>query len=216
MKPVTLRCGHSGCMDCLANIISLSSNTSASRGPCPVCRQLFHLDELHLNVSLDKLTRGLKMECCNGDCQWKGTLEEARAHGKNCPKAVASCPHDGCPNVSTKEEIERHQGDCQFRKIECLGCRTLVRRTNKAEHETNRCNYSSVDCPLGCGTKLPRYEICAYMINVAKNQLCIDVNKHIKQAEIKKLHKCFRGTQRENSSKPLKHSIVKRILVFKR
>ena len=26
----------------------------------------------------------------------------------------------------------------------------------------------------------------------------------------------FRGTQRENSSKPLKHSIVKRILVFKR
>ena len=27
---------------------------------------------------------------------------------------------------------------------------------------------------------------------------------------------CFRGTQREDSSKPLKHSIVKRILVFKR
>ena len=28
--------------------------------------------------------------------------------------------------------------------------------------------------------------------------------------------RCFRGTQREYSSKPLKHSIVKRILVFKR
>ena len=26
----------------------------------------------------------------------------------------------------------------------------------------------------------------------------------------------IRGTQRENSSKPLKHSIVKRVLVFKR
>lgn len=99
MKPVTLRCGHSGCMDCLNSIISLSSNTSVSRGPCPVCRQPFHLDELHLNVSLDKLTRGLKLECCNRDCQWKGTLDEAREHGKNCPKAVASCPHEGCPNV---------------------------------------------------------------------------------------------------------------------
>lgn len=164
MKPVTLRCGHSGCMDCLNSIISLSSNTSASRGPCLVCRQPFHLDELPcLNVSLDKLTRGLKLECCNRDCQWKGTLDEAREHGKNCPKAVASCPHEGCPNVSTREEIERHQGDCQFRKRECLGCRTLVRRANQQDHETHGCNYSRVDCPLECGTKLPRYEKSMYM-----------------------------------------------------
>ena len=163
MKPVTLRCGHSGCMDCLNSIISLSSNTSVSRGPCPVCRQPFHLDELHLNVSLDKLTRGLKLECCNRDCQCKGTLDEAREHGKNCPKAVASCPHEGCPNVSTREEIERHQDDCQFRKLECLGCRTLVRRANQQDHETDGCNYSRVDCPLGCGTKVPRYERSMYM-----------------------------------------------------
>ena len=32
----------------------------------------------------------------------------------------------------------------------------------------------------------------------------------------KKFYSTFRGTQREYSSKPLKHSIVKRILVLKR
>ena len=41
----------------------------------------------------------------------------------------------------------------------------------------------------------------------------ITVNSHLNRVEIERV---TRGTQREYSSKPLEHSIVKRILVLKR
>ena len=47
--------------------------------------------------------------------------------------------------------------------------------------------------------------------------MTVPLNVRIRAAEIRfALLKEGRGTQREYSSKPLKHSIVKRILVFKR
>ena len=49
-----------------------------------------------------------------------------------------------------------------------------------------------------------------------KNILEIDLISLSSAKEQRKQSREYRGTQREYSSKPLKHSIVKRILVFKR
>ena len=48
-------------------------------------------------------------------------------------------------------------------------------------------------------------------ILVAKNELVADGRE-----DFHEIKEEYRGTQREYSSKPLKHSVVKRILVFKR
>ena len=60
-----------------------------------------------------------------------------------------------------------------------------------------------------------------YTKTLAKNQVCEifqmrDIGKNGLPKLIKLCMETPRGTQREYSSKPLKHSIVKRILVFKR
>ena len=58
-------------------------------------------------------------------------------------------------------------------------------------------------------------------MNCAKQQLLLfsaDVNNATQESGVNQAYgrALVRGTQREYSSKPLKHSIVKRILVFKR
>ena len=67
------------------------------------------------------------------------------------------------------------------------------------------------------------FEIKAIKHNIYKvfTVTCVDVFVQIEQSRrtyylAQKRSIRFRGTQREYSSKPLKHSIVKRILVFKR
>ena len=49
-----------------------------------------------------------------------------------------------------------------------------------------------------------------------KNLPVLFLHKNKKRGDLVNLGNGIRGTQREYSSKPLKHSIVKRILVFKR
>ena len=60
-----------------------------------------------------------------------------------------------------------------------------------------------------------------HKISMVFTVTCVDVFVQIEQSSrtyylAQKRSIRFRGTQREYSSKPLKHSIVKRILVFKR
>ena len=156
IKPVSLACGHSGCMKCLHSVVSLSDNAASNTAPCPVCRETFHRDRLHLNVSLDALTRNLGMHCSNSGCIWKGTLERARDHGKGCPKAVVKCPNVGCHHSSLREDMDEHSNSCEKALVDCPGCRKEVARSRLAQHERRECFYSKIDCPLGCGMKLPR------------------------------------------------------------
>lgn len=156
IKPVSLACGHSGCMKCLHSIVSLADNARSNTAPCPVCRKTFHRDLLHLNVSLSALTRNLAMHCGNSGCVWKGTLEHARDHGKGCPKAVVKCPNAGCHHSSLREDMDAHSNSCEKALVDCPGCRNEIAKSRLAEHQTRKCFYSKIDCPLGCGTKLPR------------------------------------------------------------
>ena len=58
---------------------------------------------------------------------------------------------------------------------------------------------------------------CLYNKNTYQDERYIwEIWIHSKQDKIGKKDNCHRCTQREYSSKPVKHSIVKRILVFKR
>ena len=156
IKPVSLACGHSGCMKCLHSIISLANNATTTTAPCPVCRTNFHRDRLLLNVNLDVLTKNLGMHCSNSGCQWEGTLEHAREHDKSCPKAVVNCPNAGCDHSAVREEIEGHCNNCEKAMINCSGCQKDVRRGRLPQHKRTECYFSQIDCPLGCDAKFPR------------------------------------------------------------
>ena len=156
VKPASLACGHSGCLKCLRSIVSLGDNASPSTAPCPICREKFLYAHLHININLDKLSKSVKMKCSSPDCEWKGTLEHARGHEKNCLKALVKCPHNGCNHVAVCAEIGGHCNNCEQQNITCRGCKKEIRKGGLTQHQAKECYYSKVDCPLGCGTNLPR------------------------------------------------------------
>jgi len=156
IKPVSLACSHSGCMKCLHSIVSLGDNTTPNTAPCLVCRNTFPHDRLHLNISHSALTRNLAMHCGSSSCVWKGTLEHARDHDKSCPKVVVKCPNIGFQHSSLHGDMDSHSNSCGKALVGFPGCRNEVARSRLAEHQKRKCFYSKIDCPLGCGTKLPR------------------------------------------------------------
>ena len=156
MKPASLACGHSGCLRCLRSIVSLGDNSTPSTGHCLVCREEFLYDQLHININLDKLSKSLKMQCSSPDCEWEGTRENARGHEKICQKALVECPHNDCDYVAVRAEIDAHRNNCEHQNITCRGCRKEIKKGGLVQHQAGECYYSRVDCPLGCGTNLPR------------------------------------------------------------
>ena len=97
-----------------------------------------------------------------------------------------------------------------------------------------RCNSNSTSCSLSTGSPSSKYEhwrTSALLHNIRNMRICMakkpfifvgygsdrsfcHTNPYI--SNVTRQCRCSRGTQREYSSKPLKHSIVERILVFKR
>ena len=136
--------------------MSLGVNATPSAAPCPVCRVTFRYDQLKVNVNLDKLSKSVRMKCCSPDCDWKGPLEHAKGHEMNCPKALVKCPHNGCDLVAVRAEIMKHRNNCEQKQITCFGCKKDIKKGGLARHQATECYYSRVDCPLGCGTNVPR------------------------------------------------------------
>ena len=156
IRPTSLACGHSGCMKCLRSIVSLGDNADPSGAKCPVCREIFRYDQLKVNINLHKMTNSVKMKCSSPGCDWKGTLEHAKEHEKNCQKALIKCPHNGCDLIAVRAEINEHRNNCAQKKMTCVGCKKEITKGGLAQHQATECYYSQVDCPLGYGTNVPR------------------------------------------------------------
>lgn len=156
IKPTSLACRHSGCMKCLRSIVTLGDNATPSSAPCPVCCETFRYNQLKVNVNLDKLVRSVKMKCCSPDCEWTGPMEHAKGHETNCLKALVKCSYSGCDLVAVRAEINKHCKNCEQKQITCSGCHKDIKQGGLAQQQATECYYSRVDCPLGCGTNVPR------------------------------------------------------------
>lgn len=155
-KPVSLECGHAGCLKCLNSIATLGDNANTTSAPCPLCRATFNPARLQISINLDKLIKQLEMKCTNSGCKWEGRHEKAREHGRNCPKATVKCKNNGCNHTAMIEEMESHSGNCDKKMVTCGGCRRDIVMGNLPQHQETECYYSEVNCPLGCGNRLPR------------------------------------------------------------
>jgi len=68
------------------------------------------------------------MSCSSLRCEWKGTLEHARGHEKNCLKALVRCPHNGCDHFAVRIEIKARCNNCEQKKITCHGCKKEIKK----------------------------------------------------------------------------------------
>ena len=148
LKPKTLPCGHSGCLDKVA--------CTEGTPKCPICRKPYGRESVCLNITLDRLTRNLNVSCTNRGCQWSGKYQNAEAHWLQCQKLRIACPNEDCDYKVTREEMPAHSETCGKRKVYCPGCKMSVKKESLASHSASRCFSSKTECPLGCGVHLPR------------------------------------------------------------
>ena len=112
LKPVTLLCGHSGCQECLTNLVA-----SSNKPVCPMCRRDIPPNTpLNVNVTLNYLMSRLNVICTNIGCHWSGTYEMAENHSNHCPMVKVECENDGCHYEDTREAMPSHALSCVKRK----------------------------------------------------------------------------------------------------
>lgn len=150
LKPVTLRCGHSGFYDCYEKIVATQQQSGRTKGLCAECRYQFGKDELSIHVAMRKLANKLEVTCPNKGCNWNGKFPDAENHGNDCVKRVVSCLN-GCAFRSERENIHVHLSSCTKGKVECPQCRKTVERAELSHHG---CMYANLPCPLGCETDI--------------------------------------------------------------
>lgn len=151
LRPVSLQCGHSGCLNCLQTL-------AKERGPtCPTCYDAFDVQALSISFVLNDVTSSLPVRCINKDCKWTGAYENAPDHFAQCPKVEIECPNDECRHVELREHMAAHSATCVKRKLPCPDCNKSVMLESLTNHRTEDCPNPSTECPLSCGVTISRY-----------------------------------------------------------
>ena len=171
VKPVTLACGHSGCQNCLAQLIAIQTAPE-----CPLCKtQVPSSTQLNVNIALADITANLDIECTNNGCQWQGTLEEHSQHSSSCGKLSVQCKNRGCNEVMLREEMTVHISQCVKQNVPCQDCGKSVTRDSMQEHVDHFCSHKRISCPLSCGSSLPRFVLNKISYSIC---LCFDSTFH--------------------------------------
>ena len=153
LNPVSLSCGHSGCKDCIEELVKIQG----PRSRCPVCNLYFDGKSVKQNITLKQITWALPVKCCNRDCGWEGVYRNAAAHYGQYSKLDIECPNGGCFRTDVRESMDAHAAVCPKRKVPCPECKRPVVWETLPDHQTEDCPNAIMECPLSCGESFPRY-----------------------------------------------------------
>ncbi|XP_015750403.1 PREDICTED: TNF receptor-associated factor 4-like [Acropora digitifera] len=121
-RPVTLKCGHSGCQEFWVKLFALTTLPK-----CPQCQSVIDSDvELKVSVALNDMTRSLAIEYTNEGYDWKGPLETADVHLNRCEFMKVQCQNDGCNVELLRRYSGTHQQHCPRQEISCADCGQVI------------------------------------------------------------------------------------------
>lgn len=145
---VATNCGHCFCKPCLQRWLG-----TASRTPCPTCRESVYqiIDLYALRKVID--SRDQACPACSAmhpastlarhvdtclqrtvrcSCGWAGTLQDRAAHPTDCGLLI-SCM-DECPWLGTREDYQAHVERCGV-CMQCPTCEAVLKRGDAQSHD---------------------------------------------------------------------------------
>ncbi|XP_068737972.1 TNF receptor-associated factor 5-like [Montipora capricornis] len=172
LKPISLKCGHSGCQICMEEHVRKAVNPT-----CPICRAVINDGALSVNIALDNLTKEMPVWCVISGSDWTGVYGSAKSHYERCPKVKLRCEQDRCKHHLPREEMPAHKETCGKKRIRCSECRRAVKRESMEHHQ------ASVYCPLKCETSLPRSHIFLHISMACQVPGCKAIKKRYNMRE---------------------------------
>jgi hypothetical protein len=132
------------------------------------------------------------LRAVDGKCNWIGSFEDLKNHINNdCPSTRGECPYEDCAGAPLRKDARAHEETCGNRRLRCNackgsfmsrrmvshrdacpfmvvlcdndGCFKSIARGVMAQHRTT-CKYEILECPCGCDTVCPRYEMSDHVI----------------------------------------------------
>ena len=150
--PVQTSCGHLFCGKCLKGF------------RCPVCRQQYTSVPDHINT---RRIKGLKVECPDSGCSWKGELGDLEGHFTTCPYQPVRCPND-CGGKMKRGALDHHtQTKCPLRIVKCQYC-SFENKACVLDDHTTFCPSVPVECPRKCGKVIRRDKMSVHLSTCPK------------------------------------------------
>eukprot|EP01117_Protostelium_nocturnum_P011648 TRINITY_DN4238_c0_g1_i2.p1 TRINITY_DN4238_c0_g1~~TRINITY_DN4238_c0_g1_i2.p1 ORF type:complete len:540 (-),score=177.25 TRINITY_DN4238_c0_g1_i2:250-1869(-) len=129
VNPRQCKNGHLFCGVCIHKSIE-------KRPECPQCRDYLNLAELSRSLLAEKAIRNLKVHC-------KFNLMKG---GKRGGEDVWIEDPEGCPEIRTQEEIQKHESSCGYAPEACIyGANCQVRKMQMEDHKST-CPFRPVIC----------------------------------------------------------------------
>ena len=155
-------CGHHFCGTCIRRVMD-------SNGACPYCKRKCY--QSVLNKELLRFINGLKVNCTNKGCEWKGELKDLPAHlnkGKRegqCQYEEVTCCLNRCEIKKQRQYLEKHEkDDCVQRSYECEYCLHKDTYQYIVKEHYLYCTQYPVFCPNECGLQeIPRCNLQAHV-----------------------------------------------------
>lgn len=152
LNPVIDECGHIFCNECITQYLAANYNR------CPI-----NTNTLIKSVSnfdfVSKILEKQSLKCIYSQvgCEWSGKFLNLFRHlRKSCHFFMITCPHKGCKEMKTKEEMKLHKNECSQRIVRCDYCGEKVISASLSNHE-DQCDLFAFNCD--CGATLLRKEL---------------------------------------------------------
>ena len=151
-------CGHHFCGTCIKRV-------KDSNGACPYCKEKEY--QTMPNKDRLRIINGLKVNCTNNGCEWKGELKYLSVHlnkGKRegqCQYEVVTCAHSGCEIKKQRQYLVKHEkNECNQRLVLCCYCHYKSSYQFIINKHFPQCTQYPVPCPNKCGLQeIPRCNI---------------------------------------------------------
>ena len=135
--PTESPCQHVFCRECISRWLQ-------DKNTCPTCRSPLRLGDLRPPLPLLKNILAKLRTRCNyleQGCTTIVNYEQLGNHIRRCPYGPngMSCQNEGCQDTFPKNEKERHEAECPYRKVVCTqfsnhGCGMEYKLNEAANH----------------------------------------------------------------------------------
>lgn len=158
-NPVALPCQHVYCKGCIEQWL-------AKNGGCPKCRCKFSKDDLKPQTNFAKMIQSAEVQCSLTGCTWKGRYDMLEHHLLvECKEEMVLCSF-GCGIKIKRQLLSEHCGICEFRRVTCSHCNSILPWKKYKVHELF-CAMNISKCPQ-CGIEMLAKDLESHLKDVCE------------------------------------------------